>query len=181
LFPEDVFLSPQHATLTVGENHLSLRDEASASGVFISISGQETIARDALFCAGQHLFRYLGKLQPQVPPAPRQPQVYGAPIPAGQIPYGVEEVLAGGRPGRAMVLAGPVLTIGQLHCDLSFPGDEDLAPRHCELTPAPQGAILRDLSGAFGTFVRVAPSTDRVLQTGDRFRIGQQVLQVESA
>lgn len=181
LFPEDFFLSAHHATMTVREGQLCIRDEASASGVFVSVSGQETIARDALFCAGQHLFRYLGQLQPQARRAVGQPQVYGAPIPSGQPVYGVEEVLVGGRPGRAVITVGPLLTIGQLRCDLSFPRDEDLAGRHCELTPVPQGAILRDLSGALGTFLRIVPGSDRVLNAGDRFRIGQQVLQVEAS
>ena len=181
LFPEDFFVSTHHATLTVREGQLCIQDEASASGVFVSISGQETIARDALFCAGQHLFRYLGQLQPHARRPIGQPQVYGVPIPPGQAVYGVEEVLVGGRPGRAVITAGPLLTIGQLRCDLSFPQDVDLAGRHCELSPVPQGAILRDLSGALGTFVRIAPGTVRVLNAGDRFRIGQQVLQVEAS
>jgi len=132
-----------------------------------------------LFCAGQHLFRYLGPLQSPAPAALRQPRVYGAPIPSGQAVCGVEEVLVGGRSGGAAITAGPPLAIGRLRCDLSFPHDEDLAGRHCELTPVSQGAILHDLSGALGTFVRIPPASERVLHAGDRFRIGQQVLHVE--
>ncbi len=181
LFPEDSFVSAHHATLTVHEGRLRIRDEGSASGVFIAIGGQETIPHGALFSIGRRLFRYLGYLELALAPAPGQPRVYGAPLPQGQPLYAVEEVLVGGRPGRAVITAGPLLTVGQMNCDLSFPQDEDLAGRHCELAPVPQGAVLRDLSGVLGTFVRIAPGSDRPLKAGDRIRIGQQILKLEVA
>ncbi len=109
-----------------------------------------------------------------------RPHVYGAPVPLGQAVYGVEEVLVGGRAGRAVVTAAPLLTIGQANCDLSFPGDEGLAGRHCELSPTPTGALLRDLSGGLGTYVRLAAGVERPLRPGDRVRLGQHVLQVEN-
>jgi len=179
LFPEDSFVSAHHATLIVHEGMLRVRDEGSASGVFVAIAGQETISHGAMFNIGRRLFRYLGHL----PPAPTggQPRVYGAPLPQGQTPYAVEEVLVGGRSGRAAISGAPVLTLGQMNCDLSFPQDDDLASRHCELAPVGQGALLRDLSGVLGTFVRMEPGSDRQLNTGDRIRVGQQILQVEAA
>ncbi|HYR55633.1 MAG TPA: FHA domain-containing protein [Myxococcaceae bacterium] len=180
LFPEDSFVSSHHATLSVREGRLCIRDEGTPSGVFVAIAGQETIPHGTLFSIGRRLLRYLGQLQLAVAPA-GQPRVYGAPLPPGRPPYAVEEVLVGGRSGRAVVSAGPMLTIGQTNCDFSFPNDSTLASRHCELAPVPQGAVLRDLSGIRGTFVRIAPGSDRPLNTGDRLRVGQQILQVETA
>ncbi len=180
LFPEDSFVSSHHATLTVREGRLCIRDEGTSSGVFVAIAGQEMIPHGTLFNIGRRLLRYLGQLQLAVAPA-GQPRVYGAPLPQGRPPYAVEEVLVGGRSGRAVVSAGPMLTIGQSNCDFSFPNDTTLASRHCELAPVPQGAVLRDLSGIRGTFVRIAPGSDRPLNTGDRLRVGQQILQVEAA
>ena len=179
LFPEDSFVSSHHATLTVREGRLCIRDEGTPSGVFVAIAGQETISHGTLFNVGRRLLRYLGQLHLAVPPA-GQPRVYGAPPPPGRPPYAVEEVLVGGRSGRAVVSAGPMLTIGQTNCDFSFPNDNSLASRHCELAPAAKGAVLRDLSGIRGTFVRIAPGADRPLNTGDRLRVGQQILQVEA-
>jgi len=180
LFPEDSFVSSHHATLTLREGRLCIRDEGTPSGVFVAIAGQETIPHGTQFNIGRRLLRYLGQLQLSVAPA-GQPRVYGAPLPQGRPPYAVEEVLVGGRSGRAVVSAGPMLTIGQTNCDFSFPNDTTLASRHCELAPVPQGAVLRDLSGIRGTFVRIAPGSDRPLNTGDRLRVGQQILQVEAA
>ncbi len=79
-----------------------------------------------------------------------------------------------------VVTAAQLLTIGQANCDLAYPNDEGLAGRHCELSPSPSGAILRDLSGGLGTYVRIAPLTERPLRPGDRVRVGQHVLQVEA-
>ncbi|QSQ27033.1 FHA domain-containing protein [Pyxidicoccus parkwayensis] len=179
LFPDDAYVSPLHATFLVKDGALFVRDESSASGVFVAVAGTEALAPRTLFSAGQRLFRYTGRLEPVAPVAGR-PNVYGAPVPLGQAVYGVEEVLVGGRAGRAVVTAAPLLTIGQAHCDLSFPGDEGLAGRHCELSPTPTGALLRDLSGGLGTYVRLAAGVERPLRPGDRVRLGQHVLQVEN-
>lgn len=178
LFSDDIFLSPLHATFLVRDSALFIKDESSASGVFVTISGTEIIAPMAFFSAGQRLFRFNGRLEPQ-PPLPGRPVSYGAPLPTGHAVYGVEEILVGGRGGRAVVTAAPLLTIGQARCDLSYPQDEGLAARHCELSLSPQGAQLRDLSGGLGTYVRLPPMAERPLRPGDRVRLGQHLLQVE--
>jgi pSer/pThr/pTyr-binding forkhead associated (FHA) protein len=180
LFPEDVTVSSHHATLLVRDGRLFVRDEGSLSGVFVTIGGQETLFPSGFFGVGQRMFRYLGALAPAVALAPGAPTIYGAPAPTSQILYGVEEVLIGGRPGRTVVSAGPMLTIGQQHCDFTFPNEEGVAARHCELIPSPASASLRDLSGGLGTFVRIGAGLERPLNAGDRFRVGAQVLQVEA-
>ncbi|MFY2558367.1 FHA domain-containing protein [Corallococcus terminator] len=179
LFPDDGFVSPLHATFLVKDGALFVRDESSASGVFVTVAGTEAITARTHFSAGQRLFRFTGRLESPAPVAGR-PLVYGAPVPLGQAVYGVEEVIFGGRGGRAVVTAAPLLTLGQAHCDLSFPGDEGLAGRHCELSPTPTGALLRDLSGGLGTYVRIPAGEERPLRPGDRVRLGQHVLQVET-
>ncbi|WP_235216799.1 FHA domain-containing protein [Archangium violaceum] len=178
LFAEDVFVSPQHATFLIKDNVLHVRDESSASGVYVTIPGAETIAPMSFFSAGQRLFRFLGKLEAP-PPLAGRPTVYGAPVPPGQGVYGVEEVLVGGRSGRTVVTSAPLLTIGQANCDFTYPQEDGMAGRHCELSFTPAGAQLRDLSGGLGTFVRIAASVDRPLRPGDRVRLGQHIVQVE--
>jgi pSer/pThr/pTyr-binding forkhead associated (FHA) protein len=177
LFPEDPFVSPLHATLTVKDGRLFVRDESSTSGIYASIAGQETVPAGGLFCTGLRLFRYVGAIEPAPAWNRIDVLVYGAPVPNGVVHYAIEEVLLGDRPGRCIITPGPVLTIGQGRCDFSFPSDEGLAPRHCEVAPLPTGAMIRDLSGGLGTFVRI--TGERPLKAGDRIRIGQQTLQVE--
>lgn len=178
LFADDPFVSAQHATFLIKDNVLHVRDESSASGVYVTIPGAETLPPLTFFVAGQRLFRFLGKLEAP-PPLAGRPTVYGAPVPPGQGVYGVEEVLVGGRSGRTVVTSTPLLTIGQANCDFSYPQEEGMAGRHCELSFTSAGAQLRDLSGGLGTYVRIAPSVERPLRPGDRVRLGQHIVQVE--
>ncbi|HZI10705.1 MAG TPA: FHA domain-containing protein [Myxococcus sp.] len=179
LFPDDPFVSPLHVTFLVKDGALFVRDESSASGVYVTIAGTEAVTPRTLFSAGQRVFRFTGRLE-AAPPVAGRPAIYGSPVPLGQAVYGVEEVLVGGRAGRAVVTAAPLFTIGQANCDLSFPGDDGLAGRHCELSPTPTGALLRDLSGGLGTYVRIPSGVERPLRPGDRVRLGQHILQVET-
>lgn len=178
LFPDDPFVSAHHATFTVRDGHLYVRDENSSSGIFVTIHGQESIPAKAVFSVGNRCFRFTGPLEAPAAVAGR-PQVYGAPMPAAQSLFGVEELLVGGRPGKAVISSAPLLTIGSAKCDLSF-SDQSLAPRHCELSPTLPTATLRDLSGGLGTYVRIPPALDRLLSPGDRLRVGEQILQVEA-
>ncbi|WNG48298.1 FHA domain-containing protein [Archangium minus] len=178
LFADDPFVSAQHATFLIKDNVLHVRDESSASGVYVTIPGAETLPPLSFFSIGQRLFRFLGKLEAP-PPLAGRPTVYGAPVPPGQGVFGVEEVLVGGRSGRTVVTSAPLLTLGQANCDVCFPQEEGLAGRHCELSFTLTGAQLRDLSGGLGTYVRITPGVDRPLRAGDRVRLGQHIVQVE--
>ena len=178
LFPDDPFISPLHATLSVRDGKLFVRDDASTSGVYVSITSTETIPTNGTFCTGLRLFRFIGAVEPAEPWNKVDVLVYGSTVPNGQVHYAVEEVMLGDRGGRCLLSPGPVLTVGQGRCDFSYPNDEGLAPRHCEISPLPDGAMIRDLSGGLGTYVRV--SGERPIKAGDRLRIGQQTLQVEA-
>ena len=177
LFPDDPFISPLHASLTVKDGTLTIKDENSSSGVFVSISGQETVPGNSVFCAGLRVFRYVGPVEPSAPWNRSDVLVYGAPLPNNVVHYVLEEVLLGDRAGRSLMSPNNVITVGQNKCDMSYPGDEGLANKHCEIAPMPNGAMIRDLSGGLGTFVRA--EGERTLKVGDRIRMGQQTLQVE--
>jgi pSer/pThr/pTyr-binding forkhead associated (FHA) protein len=174
LFSDDVHVSPQHAIFMLRDYSVIIRDENSTSGVYVAIRTDAPLGPKALFTVGDRLFRFSGALE-----KPRQvsgkPWPYGAPATA-EILYVVEELLVGMRPGRAALTAGPVLTVGQTGCDLSFPGDTQIAPRHCELAVGSGGAILKDTSGGMGVFVRLPPGVEHPLSSGDRIRIGGQVI-----
>jgi pSer/pThr/pTyr-binding forkhead associated (FHA) protein len=178
LFPDDPFVSPHHATFLLREGRLYIRDESSVSGVFVAVR-EQPLRAGSCFAAGQRLFRYLGPLAAPARREPGQPLVYGAPVPGASL-HGVEEVIVGGRSGRAVVSGEALLTIGQQQCDLSYPGDPTLAMRHCELAPQGATALLRDVSGGLGTQVRLEAGVERPLAAGDRVRIGMQLMQVEA-
>jgi pSer/pThr/pTyr-binding forkhead associated (FHA) protein len=179
LFADDAFVSPHHAAFRIREGQLTVKDEESVSGVYVAITTHEMLVPGALFSVGPHVLRYVGPLLPRAAEAGK-PRLYGAPVPQAGGLWGLEEILIGLRPGRAVVTAQPTLTLGSSGADLVFAPDPQLAARHCEISPAPQGAVLRDLSGGLGTFVRLG-AQERPLKQGDRVRIGQQTLTVELA
>jgi pSer/pThr/pTyr-binding forkhead associated (FHA) protein len=177
LFPDDVHVSAHHAAFRIKEGQLTVKDEASVSGVFATIRAPEVVPPGGTFVIGQRLLRFQGLLTPPTPD-PKKPRVYGVPLPPQGVMWALEELLVGGRPGRAVATAQPLLTLGLAGCDVNFPGEPGLAPRHCELTASSRGGLLRDLSAGLGTFIRIGPQ-ERLLQAGDRVRIGDQVLLVE--
>ncbi len=175
LFPEDPYLAPLHATFHFKDGKLFVRDEGSPSGTYVAIRGAEPLTPGSLFAAGDHLLRFAGPLPA---PATSNPLVYGAPAPAPML-YAVEELFEGGRPGRACVRAGPSISVGRTGCDLSFPNDAFLGPRHCEVAVENGAASLRDLGSQDGTYLRLPPRAERALAAGDCVRIGLQVIRVE--
>lgn len=178
LFPDDLHVSGLHASLIVRDGVLHVRDEGSTSGVFIAIGAPEPLPERGYFSAGNRLFRYAGVLV--APPGFASGRVlsFGAQLTPGQPTYAIEEIMLGGRTGRSILGSGPALTIGQTRCDFSFPAEPSLAPKHCEVVPQKSGALLKDTSSGLGTFLRLLPGVERPLGSGDRLRIGQQILQV---
>jgi hypothetical protein len=175
----DPSLSHQHAGFVVRAGRLYVHDHNSHSGVYVSIRGQEAIPVGAWFSAGQRCFHFVGRLE--APPVrPGAPVIFGAPVPAAEPLFAVEEMLVGGRPGRALASASNTLSFGTgERTDLCYPADEGLAVIHCEFSPGVQSGLLRDLSGELGTFVRLAPGMERRLYPGDRVRVGTQLLRVD--
>jgi hypothetical protein len=176
---DDPCMSHQHAGFIVRAGRLYVHDRNSLSGVYVSIRGQEAIAAGSWFSAGQRCFHFIGRLE--APAArPGAPVVFGAPVPTSEPLFAVEELLAGGRPGRALATASNTLSIGSgERTDLCYPADEGLGVIHCEFSPGIQSGLLRDLSGGLGTFVRIQPGVERRLYPGDRIRVGSQLLRVD--
>lgn len=177
LFPDDPFLSPLHATFFFRDGKLYVKDEGGPSGTYVRVHGPESLVPGSLFAVGDHLLRYGG---PLTPPARETPVPYGAPMPSGAL-HAVEEMLEGGRPGRAIARAGPVISIGRSGCDLSFANDAFIAPRHCELSVDGASAVLRDLGSPDGSFLRLPSGGERLLVPGDTIRLGLQILRAEAA
>jgi hypothetical protein len=58
-----------------------------------------------------------------------------------------------------------------------FDADAYLSPRHAELNIGPTGVTIRDQQSLNGVFLRI--SADEALESGDIFRIGQELLRFE--
>lgn len=58
-----------------------------------------------------------------------------------------------------------------------FDADAYLSPRHAELSVGPNGVTIRDLQSLNGIFLKIGE--DEALESGDIFRIGQELLRFE--
>lgn len=72
------------------------------------------------------------------------------------------------------------ITLGRDACDLSFPDDTSLAPRHASVVHSEAGYFLRDDGGQGGVFLSVPSSTKMTLTEGDVLCAGHQFLLVLS-
>ena len=176
---EDPFVAPHAATLLFAEDHLAVRDEGSANGVYLKVRESTPLEPGDLFVAGERLFRYDGATE-----LPRNAEgdtpFLGAPRPQPSA-VRVSEVLLAGKTGRTCHRTGPVVAIGRTGCDLNFPADALLAARHAEIRIGEDGsAALVDLgAGPSGVFVRVRAQAQHALQAGDILQIGEQLLRLE--
>ncbi|MFN2548823.1 MAG: FHA domain-containing protein, partial [Myxococcales bacterium] len=176
---EDPYVAPHAATLVFAEDHLAVRDEGTANGVFVKVRESAPLESCDFFVAGERLFRYDGPTELARNGEGDTPFL-GAPRPQGNA-VRVTEMLAGGKTGRTCHRAGPSITIGRTGCDMNFPADALLAPKHAEIRLAEDGsATLVDLgAGPSGVLVRVRAQGQHDLHAGDLLQIGDQLLRVE--
>ncbi len=85
------------------------------------------------------------------------------------LPGGIEE-------DEYPIADGEVLTLGREGCDVNFPSDTMLAPRHASISATGEGHFLRDDGSATGVFLRVPSRRKIALASGDLLRAGRQFL-----
>ena len=178
--PDDPHLAARHAAVIFDEQRLMLRDEGSANGIYVKLRDSAPIEPGDYFVAGERLLRFDGACELPVGDSDDTPYL-GAPRPRGTV-VRVSEVLRGGKTGRICFRTGPI-SVGRTGCDLSFPSDAQLAPRHAELRIGPDGsAVLVDLNASpGGVFLRLRPQQSIELQPGDVLQLGDQQLRLEVA
>ncbi|HYS82355.1 MAG TPA: FHA domain-containing protein [Anaeromyxobacteraceae bacterium] len=177
---DDPCLAPLHASFVVRGTALFVRDEGAAGGVFVRLRGLTVPLRPgAVFAVGDCLLRFGGPLPPPPPPIPDGTRRLGSPRP-DQPTVTLDEWLEGGLPGRSYLRSGTSISIGRAGCAVNLGSDPHLAQTHAELLLDPDGgARLRDLGSESGTFLRMAPGSERPLHDGDAVRLGREVLRVE--
>ena len=131
-----------------------------------------------LFAVGDWLLRFGGPLAPPPASTPDGTRRLGSPRP-DQPTVTLDEWLEGALPGRSYLRSGTSITIGRAGCAVNLGSDPHLAPTHAEILLDPDGGGLRDLGSESGTFLRMAPGSERPLHDGDAVRLGREVFRVE--
>lgn len=75
-------------------------------------------------------------------------------------------------------LKDQVVTIGRSRrCALAFPDDSNMSREHAVIRRLPdEQYVIRDLESKNGTYVNDAPISTHTLKSGDRIRMGGQIL-----
>jgi S1-C subfamily serine protease len=93
----------------------------------------------------------------------------------------VARIVSGDGAGTSVAIGAAGITVGRdPGCELVL-ADRSVAPRHLHLKPLPSGSVLlNDLEMERGTWVDDEPVTCAVLRGGEKVRIGDTILQVET-
>ncbi|NUO80008.1 FAD-dependent oxidoreductase [candidate division KSB1 bacterium] len=155
-FPDDVLMSDRHASIahSAAESAYFLRDDGSASGVFIRL-------KESKLCEvtpGSML--RLGK----------QFLIFG--IEAGR--YFCEHCDAKGKVVQHYDLSEKTLVLGRMAPDITLDAkDLLLSRRHLSIALKEHRIFVKDLGSANGSFLKVRSAV--ALAANDQFRLGQQV------
>ncbi len=174
-FPQDVFLSPRHATFLHQNGRLFVRDDGSLNGLYIRIRGTISLSPGSIFMAGEQILVVETADPGGQMVANDQTHFFASPRPGR--PWRLRQVLESGRPGLCHYVRGDRVSIGRDGCDLDFGDDRFISGRHCQVDFAIGAISLTDLDSRNGSYLRV--SGTRELNHGDYIFLGKQLLRVE--
>ncbi len=174
-FPSDHWLSPQHANFLYRGEKLVVRDEGSLNGVYLRIRGPVPVQiGDQLIC-GQQVFRV--DATPKDTSGPEADQTYFYSSPRRPSAFRVTQVLEGGMDGMVCCAGESSLEIGREECDMNFPNDFFISPRHARIEMTGDTLELTDQGSQNGTFLRIRGEQE--LSHGDYLFLGRNLLRVE--
>jgi pSer/pThr/pTyr-binding forkhead associated (FHA) protein len=173
LFDADAYLSPRHATMTVGPDGVNIRDLQSLNGVFLKISAEEPLESGDIFRIGQELLRFEVISPPQ--PLEDGTEIMGTPNPGF---WGRLSVIVGRDvDGSAFPLFGESIVLGRERGDILFPEDGYVSGTHSRISLHDDHVFLTDLGSSNGTFLRLRH--ERVVPNGSFLLMGQQLFRLE--
>lgn len=178
---DDPYLSPRHARLVFRNGQAILRDLDSLNGVYLRLREPIELGDGDMLLLGQQVLRFEVLTEPELPLGPAMQHgvmVFGTPEVqrfARLVQYTTEGV------GRDVhYLYRDETVIGREQGDLVFTDDPFMSRRHAAITVdrASRRFILKDLGSSNGTAVRLRG--ERVLRTGDQFRVGRHLFRFEA-
>lgn len=178
-FPEDVFLSPIHAQISMRDGMLLVRDLGSRNGTWVFTDGPYRLQDGDTVLIGSQLirFRRLGYPGPHPPEADHTRRL-GSFTPSADIAV-LAQLRADGSARDTMHLSpARSVKIGRDQGDWVFPYDQTMSGKHAEVRSEDLEFIVLDDGSRNG--VAVAVRGEKVVKAGQRFLIGDQTLRVES-
>ena len=173
-FPDDDTVSPRHALVVPAGDHVEVQDLGSLNGLYVRISDAHPLSEGDCFVCGDSVFRaslVAGTF------APAEFKLYAAPAEKPVLAT-LTRILSDGRDGEVHPIRTLPFVIGREEGDVKLGGDRFLSRRHAAIQAGPAGLVLADQKSRNGTYVRRGGSL--LLNAGDIFLIGRQLLRVES-
>jgi predicted component of type VI protein secretion system len=125
--------------------------------------------------AGEQVFRI--DLAPIASDGVDQEGTYFYSSPKFASTFRISQVLIGGSLGMTVCARGTALSVGREECDLNFPHDSYVSPRHCTVEAIGAKFRLTDHDTLNGTYLRIKSET--ALGQGDYVAIGRKLMRVE--
>jgi len=177
-FPEDTFLSPLHAQITVREGECGVRDLGSRNGTWVFTEAPHRLLDGDLMLVGSQIirFRRLGYPGPH-PPERDATRRMGSLIPSADIACLTQLRADGSARDVAHLSPGRHITIGRDRGDWLFPYDPSMSGTHAQVRSEDADFVLVDAGSRNG--VAVAARGDVALTNGQRILVGDRMLRME--
>jgi len=176
-FPDDVFMSPLHAKLTVQEGHVTIRDLGSRNGTWVFLSAPHVLVDGDRVLVGSQIFEYrrLGYPGPR-PPERDATRRMGSLVPSADI-ASLTQLRADGS-GRDVVHLSPGrnVRIGREAGDITFPYDPSMSGHHAEIRSEDADFVVVDLESRNGVAIGARGAVE--LREGSRILVGDKMLRV---
>jgi pSer/pThr/pTyr-binding forkhead associated (FHA) protein len=180
LLPDDPYLSPRHARISVSAGRYFLKDLVSTNGVFLRIREKHHLHHGDVLLIGQQVLRFevLEEAERGLGPASQHGTlVFGTPE-SGCIAR-LCQTTTEGIVRDVYHLRRPEIIIGREGPDIMFPDDPFMSRRHARIThdSSNRTFVLEDLGSFNGTSLRY--NGERELKSGDQFRVGNHLFLFE--
>ena len=179
-YPQDMLLSPRHASVSIREGKLVLKDLNSQNGSFIRQRQDTELSPGDVFLLGRELFRFVTQSLDES--APKEPvegtMVWNVPkLQKGPLTAKLEHIKLSGEIVAEFKLDKPETTLGRTTGDLVFKDDPYMSGKHARIVAQPGRFLLQDLGSRNGVYRRVR--VELVLIDGDEFFMGEQLFHVD--
>ncbi len=177
-FPDDPFLSPLHAKITIQEEVMLVRDLGSRNGTWFFIEGPYKLEDGDLVLIGSQVFRFrrLGYPGPH-PPERDLTRRMGSLVPSADI-ASLTQLRSDGSERDVLHLSpGRNVMIGRESGDWVFPYDPSMSATHAQVRSEDADFVVADAGSRNG--IAIAVRGDVELRHGSRILAGDKNLRLE--
>lgn len=177
-FPDDLFLSPLHAKLTLKDGRLLLRDLGSRNNTWHFVEEPHRLVDGDILLIGSQMIRFkrLGYPGPH-PPEHDSTRRMGSLIPSADIARLTQLRADGSERDVCHLSPGRHLTIGREKGDWLFPFDPSMSSTHAQIRSEDADFVVVDAGSRNG--VAVAVRGEVALKHASRMLVGDKLMRVE--